>query len=117
MRQLKSPAVGAGEPRQVSFRERKGKFVAARTDRFGHLKGPDTLERTASVGAALLGHQLMYGPRNLTAWALSGSPEELESAFRQFAQEGISHVQVFLAPCTPSGIEAFAPVLELLDSA
>ena len=89
--------------------------VDAACEKFG--RSPDTLERTASVGAALLGHQLMYGPRNLTAWALSGSPEELESAFRQFAQEGISHVQVFLAPCTPSGIEAFAPVLELLDSA
>ena len=89
--------------------------VDAACEKFG--RSPDTLERTATPGVALLGHQLMHGQSNLTEWALSGSPEELESAFRQFAQEGISHVQVFLAPCTPSGIEAFAPVLELLDRA
>ena len=57
----------------------------------------------------------MYGADDLTEWALSGSPEELDSAFRGFAQEGISHVVLSLSPHTPAGIEAFAPVLELLD--
>jgi len=32
-----------------------------------------------------------------------------------FAREGISHLQVWLAPNTLAGVEAFAPVLELLD--
>jgi hypothetical protein len=34
---------------------------------------------------------------------------------RAYAREGISHIQVYPDPCTVEGIEAFAPVLEILD--
>jgi hypothetical protein len=38
----------------------------------------------------------------------------LAAAIRGFARLGISHVQVALEPSTVAGIEAFAPVLEIL---
>jgi hypothetical protein len=34
---------------------------------------------------------------------------------RAHAEAGLSHVQVWLEPNTPAGIESFAPVLEQLD--
>jgi hypothetical protein len=46
---------------------------------------------------------------------LEGSPEEVAESLLSFAREGISHLQVWLAPNTLAGVEAFAPVLELLD--
>ena len=78
-------------------------------------RDPTTLGRTVAIGVALLGHRLAFGPSDITSGALTGSPEELAAAFRGFARQGISHVQVYLAPNTLAGIEAFAPVLELLD--
>ena len=33
-----------------------------------------------------------------------------------YAAEGISHIQIVLDPNTPAGIEALAPVLDLLDA-
>jgi alkanesulfonate monooxygenase SsuD/methylene tetrahydromethanopterin reductase-like flavin-dependent oxidoreductase (luciferase family) len=46
---------------------------------------------------------------------LEGSPEEVAESLLGFAREGISPLQVWLAPNTLAGVEAFAPVLELLD--
>jgi alkanesulfonate monooxygenase SsuD/methylene tetrahydromethanopterin reductase-like flavin-dependent oxidoreductase (luciferase family) len=46
---------------------------------------------------------------------ISGSPEEMAETFRAFAREGVSHVQIWLTPTSRAGVEAFAPVLELLD--
>src|SRR5262249_37830446 len=43
-------------------------------------RDPATLGRTAAIGVALPGHQLMFGPWNVTAGALSGSPDELAAA-------------------------------------
>jgi hypothetical protein len=45
-----------------------------------------------------------------------GSPEELGGALRAYANEGISHLQLWIALNTPSGTAAFAPVLERLDA-
>jgi hypothetical protein len=39
----------------------------------------------------------------------------LAESLRAFAGEGVAHVQVVLHPLTLTGIEAFAPVLDLLD--
>lgn len=71
---------------------------------------PGTLERTVAVRIVLLGRTAPG------AEPLAGSPPELAESLRAFAREGISHVQVVLAPNTLAGIEAFAPVLELLES-
>ena len=75
-------------------------------------RDPATLERTVSVLIDLPGRA--GRPREKPPF-LTGSPEELAEALRGHAREGISHVQVVLDPNTVAGIEALAPVLELLD--
>ena len=76
-------------------------------------RDPATLERTASTHIDLPGvERRPFGdPRRRT----TGTPEELAAFLRRFGDAGITHVQVWLAPSTPAGIEAFAPVLALLD--
>ena len=39
----------------------------------------------------------------------------MAETLRGFAREGISHVQLWLSPTSRAGVDAFAPVLELLD--
>ena len=46
---------------------------------------------------------------------LTGTPEELATALRGFAREGISHVQIAPLVNGLAGVEALAPVLEVLD--
>ena len=46
---------------------------------------------------------------------LEGPPEVMAEALRAYAREGIRHVQLVLDPITTGSLEAFAPVLELLD--
>ncbi|QBD77185.1 LLM class flavin-dependent oxidoreductase [Ktedonosporobacter rubrisoli] len=73
---------------------------------------PTTLERTIEV-------KVTFAGRDVNAWpqerAQTGKPEELAALFRAFAQQGISHLQVGLAPNTAVGIEALAQTLALLD--
>lgn len=47
---------------------------------------------------------------------LSGSPEEIAQELKAFASQGIEHIQI--TPLVPgvAGVEALAPVLELLDA-
>lgn len=73
-------------------------------------RDPATLVRTVAVGVALLGEPYVAG-----AVPLSGTVEELAAAFRAFAEEGIAHLQVDMVPKTLTGIEALAPVLDILD--
>jgi alkanesulfonate monooxygenase SsuD/methylene tetrahydromethanopterin reductase-like flavin-dependent oxidoreductase (luciferase family) len=74
-------------------------------------RDPSTLERSAAVIVEVGSHELsaMTGP------PLMGSPAEIAAGLRAHADAGLSHVQVWLEPNTPAGIEAFAPVLEELD--
>ena len=44
-----------------------------------------------------------------------GTPEEIATALRAYAAEGITHLQVWLEPNTLAGLEAFAAVVEQLD--
>lgn len=73
-----------------------------------HGRDPATLGRTLSLGVAVAGRTAPGNP-------ITGSPEEMAETFRAFAREGISHVQVWLTPTSRAGVDAFAPVLELLD--
>ena len=78
-------------------------------------RDPATLGRTAAV----LLHVIPEAPSLKTvefgdAPALTGTSDELAAALRAYADAGITHVQLVLEPCTPAGIEAFAPVLEQL---
>lgn len=81
-------------------------------------RDPTTLGRSASLKITMPGHGAPgdYWVANVMArGALSGSPEELAASLRAYAAAGISHVQVWLDPATIAGIEAFAPVLGLLE--
>lgn len=76
-------------------------------------RDPATLERTAAVMVDFDG---AYGRPGQNVPSLKGSAEELADEMRAYAAAGISHVQIYPDPCTVAGIEAFAPVLELLDA-
>jgi probable F420-dependent oxidoreductase len=77
-------------------------------------RDPTTLERTASVEIDLPGTEpRVFGGRPGQA---TGSSDELAALIRAYANLGITHLTVCLSPNTPEGIEAFAPVLHLLDA-
>jgi probable F420-dependent oxidoreductase len=76
---------------------------------------PATLERMAATHIDLPGVERR--PFGDARQRTTGTPEELAAFLRSFADAGITHMQIWLAPNTPAGIEAFAPVLELLDGA
>ena len=74
-------------------------------------RDPATLERTLAVMVEVGPH----APSPTSAATLAGTPEELAAGLRAYADAGIAHVQIRLAPNTLDGIAAFPPVLELLD--
>jgi alkanesulfonate monooxygenase SsuD/methylene tetrahydromethanopterin reductase-like flavin-dependent oxidoreductase (luciferase family) len=51
----------------------------------------------------------------MAPWPLTGTPEELAAHIRGFAEARVEHMMVWIDPVSIAGIEAFAPVLELLD--
>lgn len=82
-------------------------------------RDPGTLGRSASLLVDVPGHGQPgdnWVADSRAGRALSGSPEELAIAIRAYADAGIDHVQVWLDPNTIEGVEAFAPVLRLLDA-
>jgi probable F420-dependent oxidoreductase len=83
-------------------------------------RDPATLERSASLLVNVAGHARPgdnWVADARAGQALSGSTDELATALRAYADAGIGHVQVWLDPNTVAGIQAFAPVLALLDDA
>jgi alkanesulfonate monooxygenase SsuD/methylene tetrahydromethanopterin reductase-like flavin-dependent oxidoreductase (luciferase family) len=74
-------------------------------------RDPTTLGRSAAVIVEVGPHE----PSAMTGPPLTGSPAEIAAGLRAHAAAGLSHIQVWLEPNTPAGIEAFAPVLEELD--
>ena len=71
-------------------------------------RDPATLARSVAVSVAVLGRE---DPVNAP---ITGQPEEIAETLRAFAAEGITEIQVELSPSTPAGIEAFAPILEMV---
>jgi alkanesulfonate monooxygenase SsuD/methylene tetrahydromethanopterin reductase-like flavin-dependent oxidoreductase (luciferase family) len=80
-------------------------------------RDPGTIGRTAAVFVDMApGHRASPPlPPHWTFEPLAGSPERLAEELHAYAREGIGHVQLWLEPNTLESIEAFAPVLELLD--
>jgi probable F420-dependent oxidoreductase len=74
-------------------------------------RDPKTLARSSAVICEVGPH----GPSTMSSPPLTGSPEELAAKLREYADVGVSHLQVWLEPATLAGIEAFAPVLAALD--
>ncbi|CAN5563528.1 hypothetical protein BH24ACT15_BH24ACT15_35970 [soil metagenome] len=81
-------------------------------------RDPQSLGRSAALQINVAGHGKpgdYWVADARVGRALSGSSEELAAALRAYAAAGIDHVQVWLDPNTITGVEAFAPVLDLLD--
>ena len=79
-------------------------------------RNPTTLARSAGLQIEVPG-AAPY-PTGYTNWgvpALTGTPEELASYFRNFLREGYSHLQLWVNPTTVAGFEHVAEALALLD--
>jgi alkanesulfonate monooxygenase SsuD/methylene tetrahydromethanopterin reductase-like flavin-dependent oxidoreductase (luciferase family) len=80
-------------------------------------RDPATLERTVGVVADVLGRGVWSAIHAPGAPLLAGSAEEMAAALRAYAGTGLTRVDVWLFPNTREGLDAFVPVLELLDRA
>jgi probable F420-dependent oxidoreductase len=79
-------------------------------------RDPVSLERTVAVSVQVTDRQVPRrgGPPE-EAPPIRGTPEEMATALRAFAAEGISHVQLVVDPITVGSIERLASVLAELD--
>jgi probable F420-dependent oxidoreductase len=81
-------------------------------------RDPVSLSRVIGIQVDLLNpsRQAMQ-PRQwvMAPWPLTGTPEELAVQIRRYAQARVEHMMVWIDPVSLAGIEAFAPVLDLLD--
>ncbi|MEA2025403.1 MAG: LLM class flavin-dependent oxidoreductase [Chloroflexota bacterium] len=76
-------------------------------------RDPAEIERTVAAFVRLPGAQRQRADETPV---IEGAPEQIAAALRDFAAEGISHVQLVIDPVTPAGLEALVPVLEALDA-
>ena len=89
--------------------------LRARADAACAAVGRDPASLGRTVTALLNLPAAGAGPTAPNEEPLVGTPEELAEAFRGFAKEGISHLQLLMNPNTLGGLEALAPALALLD--
>ena len=81
-------------------------------------RDPATLGRVVGIQVDLLNHQReAHTPRQwvMSPYPLSGTPDELAEKIRAYTRAHVDHLIVSIDPVTPAALEAFAPVLELLD--
>lgn len=81
-------------------------------------RDPATLTRTVGIQIDLLNDQRDEKiPRQWIRhpWPLTGPSEQLAEQIRVYTRAHVDHLIVWLDPVTPAAVEAFAPVLELLD--
>ena len=78
-------------------------------------RDPKTMGRTVGVEVDMPGNS-GRGLKGKRTPPVSGTPEEIASALRAYADLGVSHLQLLFDPNTVEALEAFAPVLELLDN-
>ena len=80
-------------------------------------RDPAEIERTAAVLVRLPGGtgRIQGSYASASPAPLEGSAEDMAERMRAYAGEGIGHVQLVIDPITRASIEAFAPVLRLLD--
>jgi hypothetical protein len=72
-------------------------------------RDPATLVRTAGVLVDLNSPARFPNTAFPGIEPIRGSSEDMARMLRGFAEEGISHIEVWLAPSTAAGVEAFAP--------
>ena len=79
-------------------------------------RDPSTLERSVSITVDQTdSREVPTSMAPNTAKPLTGSPQAIAAGIRAFANEGISHLQMYLVPNTIESIEDFGRVLEELQ--
>ena len=83
-------------------------------------RDPATLRRSVAMAVVLSAAEQQRTTENWARYLFrrppaTGTVEQLADHLRTYAQKGIDHVQLWIEPFTMSGIEAFLPVLEILD--
>jgi alkanesulfonate monooxygenase SsuD/methylene tetrahydromethanopterin reductase-like flavin-dependent oxidoreductase (luciferase family) len=73
---------------------------------------PASLQRTVAIRIDLPGRLPKPGE---AISPISGSLPDIAETLNHYAELGVSHVNVWLEPNTRAGIEAFAPVLEMVN--
>jgi alkanesulfonate monooxygenase SsuD/methylene tetrahydromethanopterin reductase-like flavin-dependent oxidoreductase (luciferase family) len=75
------------------------------------------IERTVAVLVSLPGGtgRIQGNYAEAAPPPLEGSPDLMAETLRAYAREGISHVQLVIDPIAHDAVEAFTPVLALLD--
>ncbi len=97
-------------PEEISSRRAAGDAACAAVGR-----DPATLGRSASVVVNLPLAQGQGQQRSLAVGEQPASHEEIAQMLRNYAQQGLSHVQLRLSPNTIAALEWLAPALNLLD--
>ena len=86
-------------------------------------RDPATLQRTVTVLVDLPGSESDPSKGGFSKFfafprtPATGTSEQLAELLRGFARAGVGHVQIFMAPLTKTAIDAFSPVLKILDRA
>ena len=104
------PWTGASDPARIPALQAAADEACRQVGR-----DPTSLRRSAGIGISLGGSRVGFGTWDQTKHAITVSPEQIAECLREFAAQGIDQVQVFLGPTTVADVEAFTPVLELLD--
>lgn len=81
-------------------------------------RDPNTLGRIVGIQIDTLNEtREAFSPRQWVRepWPLTGSPEQLAEQIRAYTRSRCDHLVIWLDPVTPTAVESFAPVLELLD--
>jgi probable F420-dependent oxidoreductase len=81
-------------------------------------RDPASLERVVGIQADLLDEQReAHTPRQYVKrfWPHGGSAEQIAEAIRDYTRAKVDHLIVWIDPVSIDGVEAFAPVLEILD--
>jgi alkanesulfonate monooxygenase SsuD/methylene tetrahydromethanopterin reductase-like flavin-dependent oxidoreductase (luciferase family) len=78
---------------------------------------PTDVERTVAVLVRLPGaaNQHREADASEQVTPLEGSPDQIADALREYARQGIGHVQLVIDPITEASLEALGPVLQKLD--
>ena len=81
-------------------------------------RDPGTLERTVSIMVDVMGNsEIPASMGRGEATPVSGSPTEIAATIRAFAEQNVTHLQLYLLPNTVETIRAFEPVLRELGRA
>jgi len=79
---------------------------------------PSDVERTVAVLVRMpggTGRVMGDTSEKMSVAPLTGTAEHLAEELREYARQGIGHVQLVVDPITEASVAALAPVLELLD--